>query len=667
MLLKRLKLSNYRQFSGDHSVNLSTSSGTNVIVIHGENGAGKTSILNAFKWCLYGKTDFDGGEDLLVSESAIFKAAIGERILVIVELQFEDEGELFEVRRELAYQKTGPLKAEVVGKPILRVDYTEHSASKVAQNPQVRINQILPEEMQPYFFFNGERIEKLAGSSNSSEIRNAIKVLMGIEFVERAIKHVSHGVIGRFQKELKGATKGELQKKAERFESLNSESIDLLSDLNVENDNLSSFRDEVKTIDLELDRIKDAAVVVEERRGLESDQTSLEVELSKVTFQIRERLRTHGMMAFVGLILDKCRVIAQEKKSKGELPSLVRASFIDGLIDSGKCICGTSLGANPDHIAHLNEYRNSKTTSSDVEDSYLDVISNLSGLEEKRFQIFNDINSFVDSRLRVQEDLSHKIGRLDDLSDVILDEIPSARAYEEKRCFLLEQIDDCVKRIGVLEDKLDSMKLEINGLDQEIKELSKLDSRARLIGARIDFAKSCSVALEKLHGALSRTVRSDISDLFGKTYANVTRKPYLASISDSYTLSVKKTVGTVQTDVLGSTGEKQIASLAFIGSIVDYARKHSVNKSVFIKGGVYPIVMDSPFGALGFQYSQKISQFIPELASQIVLLVSPTQWRSEVKAEIERRVERQFSLVYEKVITPEGEFEVSKIVEGYHV
>ncbi len=667
MLLKKLKLSNYRQFSGDHILNLSTTSATNVIVIHGENGAGKTSILNAFKWCLYGKTDFDSGEELLVSESAIFKAALNDRIQVVVELQFEDEGELFAVRRELTYQKTGPLKAETIGKPIVRVDYTEHSASKLAHNPQVRINQILPEEMQPYFFFNGERIEKLAGASNSFEIRNAIKVLMGIEFVERAMKHVSQNVVTRFQKELKGCTKGELQKKAELFDSLNEDHNKLLEDHKVENKNLNELRTEIQSIETELGRIKEAAVIVEERKRLEVEKNSLEGEIKNNNWLVRERLRGQGMLAFSGSIFDKCRTIAHEKKSKGELPSLVRASFIDGLIDSGKCICGLSLSSNPDHVAHLNEYRNSKTTSSDVEDSYLEVVNNLSGLEEKRYQLFGDINSLIESRIRLQSELGKIIGSLDDLSDTILEDIPNAKSYEERRVFLTGCVEDSIKKIGVLEDKLSIISQQITELDQEIKELSKLDTRARLISERIDFAKSCAFGLEKLHAALSKTVRSDISDLFGKTYANVTRKPYSASISDSYTLSVKKTVGTVQTDVLGSTGEKQIASLAFIGSIVAYARKHSVDKSVFIKGGVYPIVMDSPFGALGFQYSQKISQFIPELASQIILMVSPTQWRAEVKAEIERRIEREYSLVYEKVVTAEGEFELSKIVEGYHV
>lgn len=59
MLLKSLKLKDFRQFKGEQEITFSTDPVRNVTVIMGENGSGKTTLAQAFTWCLYGDTDFD--------------------------------------------------------------------------------------------------------------------------------------------------------------------------------------------------------------------------------------------------------------------------------------------------------------------------------------------------------------------------------------------------------------------------------------------------------------------------------------------------------------------------------------------------------------------------------------------------------------------------------
>lgn len=80
MKLQRLTLKNFRQFYGEQVLHFSTSSQQNVTIIHGENGAGKTSLLNAFKWAFYGETDFDTGNQNIVNERAIVEATEGDEI-----------------------------------------------------------------------------------------------------------------------------------------------------------------------------------------------------------------------------------------------------------------------------------------------------------------------------------------------------------------------------------------------------------------------------------------------------------------------------------------------------------------------------------------------------------------------------------------------------------
>lgn len=58
MLLKSLKLKDFRQFKGEQYVSFANDPERNVTIIMGENGSGKTSFAQAFRWCLYGETDF---------------------------------------------------------------------------------------------------------------------------------------------------------------------------------------------------------------------------------------------------------------------------------------------------------------------------------------------------------------------------------------------------------------------------------------------------------------------------------------------------------------------------------------------------------------------------------------------------------------------------------
>ena len=60
----------------------------------------------------------------------------------------------------------------------------------------------------------------------------------------------------------------------------------------------------------------------------------------------------------------------------------------------------------------------------------------------------------------------------------------------------------------------------------------------------------------------------------------------------------------------------------------------------------FPIIMDSPFGSLDEIYRRQIAKSIPNLANQLVVLVTKTQWRNEVEEEMNSHINKQYILVY---------------------
>ena len=111
--------------------------------------------------------------------------------------------------------------------------------------------------------------------------------------------------------------------------------------------------------------------------------------------------------------------------------------------------------------------------------------------------------------------------------------------------------------------------------------------------------------------------------------------------------------------VAPSTGENQILSLSFIGSVIDrvryWSKKHSL---IGLANSSFPIVMDSPFGTLNENYRRQIAklipalaELIPALADQLVVLVTKTQWRGEVEAEMTHYIGREYVLVFNSAKT----------------
>ena len=110
---------------------------------------------------------------------------------------------------------------------------------------------------------------------------------------------------------------------------------------------------------------------------------------------------------------------------------------------------------------------------------------------------------------------------------------------------------------------------------------------------------------------------------------------------------VEYTAG-IEAPVASSTGENQILSLSFITSIMDKVREWSQKRKMMMlpDSSTFPIVMDSPFGSLDETSRRRIAAKIPELANQLIVLVTKTQWRGEVEEEMTEMIGREYVLNY---------------------
>lgn len=156
MLIKSITLNNFRQFKGKQILEFSTDTDKNVTVLLGDNTFGKTTILQAFNWCLYGLADFpkDSNPDFLLNlEVANEQAGIEKKCEVYVELVLEHKNTEYVVIRKQAYVDRAYGNWSSLNSQ-LTVSYKENGITKQVREGEERniINGILPQSLSGYFF-----------------------------------------------------------------------------------------------------------------------------------------------------------------------------------------------------------------------------------------------------------------------------------------------------------------------------------------------------------------------------------------------------------------------------------------------------------------------------------------------------------------------------------
>jgi len=163
-------------------------------------------------------------------------------------------------------------------------------------------------------------------------------------------------------------------------------------------------------------------------------------------------------------------------------------------------------------------------------------------------------------------------------------------------------------------------------------------------------AKAVRKELNTYYNDFQQSIRKRANNHIDDTFGRVATKDYEAIITENFELRIRDRHHGTPIEVDKSRGERQIASLSFIGSLVDIAREQyeSDKDTEYFDGGLYPILMDSPFGALDNEHRTEVSRVLPMLADQVIVLVTDAQWEGPVQEEMGPSVGVHYRLEYDK-------------------
>lgn len=666
MKLDYIELQNFRQFYGKQSLSFSKQQGKNVTVIHGANGSGKTTLLNGFLWLFYGEISLPKS-DQIASERAMAEAGAGGTVEVEVTLKFVHDGSEYTAQRSKTVRRER--SSDFAGTKIdsnLHLEFVDDSGNrKVRGNASDSLRQIMPERLQEIFFFDGETIDELSALGGQEKIQTAIQNIMGLTILERAKTHLET-VRKRFEDEVAKHGSNELSDLYETRNDLEAEQETLKAELDDVRDSKKKTENELKEVRQRLSELEESRELQEERNRLEDEVEDLEDQIKSINNDIGDRISDAGYVPFAAPAVEKTAKMLRDKRDKGEIPSEIKTQFVEDLLEMEECICGRHLEPGTSPYQNVQQWRNA-AGSSELEEAAVNIAGRLSEIAEEEDQVYEDIQELLSRRSEAADDRQQKEERVSEIGSQLEDlDTEDVNRLETRRQDLKEQVSDYDQKIGGLESQLEELDDKLDDVIDEINEAEEQNEKADLARRRAQMAEYLYDRIDNLFQKYQEEVRTSVNDRVNEIFQDIIAKDFYAQIDDDYSLQILKDIGSEETvPVAKSTGERQVASLSFIASLVSLAREryNSEEEAIYFTGGIYPMIMDSPFGSLDPDYQKRVSSVLPEMAEQVVVLVTQSQWSTEVAGEMDGVAGQRYDLQYHDPSEDQStEYEYTEIV-----
>ncbi len=630
MIIHKLEMYNFRQYIDLQEVSFSTDPEKNVTVLIGVNTSGKTTIIRAFEWCLYGKNGFE--DPVLLNSEVRDNMNVGDaqEVWVAVTFSHDDSNgqKMYTLKRKLTYLCNERTKAEgklVVGlnkKPEEDLSLTYLQAdgqTKTAirrENISESIDRVLPQDLSDYFFFGGERI---SGIANRTDLSKAVRGLMRLDVLENARDHIKEA-LKKFSNSIDTSgdskaqaaqasletAKKKLQQYIEARDNAQAEMEHYQQQENEYNVELSKSNvEQVKKAKAERDRIA---------KAISNEETRLENAIRAYVDLFNRR-----PYAFFGMpAIKKSLEILQNVNDQVECVPGMNQDSIDYLIERGTCICGTHLdpGSQPYQFVMQERRKLPPETIGAVVMNYKNKAEGyLSGSES----FFPDLEEKYKEIRGIQRHIGELQDEAEEQSKHIIDDT-DARVIEGKRrdahtkyIEAKSDYDQAVRDIGGCER-------DIGNCEEAIAKYAKSSTKNRLLVRYITYATLVQDWLTETYQEKEGKVRTELQQRVNDNFAKMYHGERSISIDDKYRVRYAD-VTTEESD-----GLKAVKSFAFIASLVSMAKDRILDDEDMQLGQVYPLVMDAPFSNVDEIHIDNICKILPKTANQVIMAVMQKDW-----------------------------------------
>ena len=565
MRLESAHISNFRLLE-DVSLSFSTDEKRPLTVIRAENGSGKTSILYALRWAMYGERGIPARMRLTSTGRPA-----GAPVTVQVRLEFTtvDPFSKAEARYRLIRScEETPGEEDLYNRSQERVRLlrrTDRGEEDIDVGMEGILNAVLPLNLVEVFFTNGDDVQSfIAGGRHGQRerqeaVHDAIRRLLGLEDVE-TVAGLFSSAVRRLRRESAAAGGNELQEAEDELETL-------YADLTTENEKLAQVHrrrdlvdEQIRQDERELDAIKglgDLDAIQVRIRKLEQDIAHLESQEAAIRQQMKDFLRSdHVSQEFMQPQLQNGLAVLGELVDRKIIPGTALEVLVDRM-HLGICICGEDLTPGNErhtHVADLIEEQGRIAPR----------LQRLTALFHEARNTLETTQSEDDEERSLSRTASSLTSQLSECRDLHRRKQSDLDAEREKR----NQIDDSL--VQSLTDRLNSNRSRRSDFEREDGQVTAAiqEIQARLVGCERRFEELKSKA------NLNRTLKlqSDVAQDFLKLTEGT-----LNRLKSTYVSRVSERMNSLFMEIAGSDPSSDLTPF----------------KEVFIDSTSYDIIVRS--------------------------------------------------------------------------
>ena len=633
--LDTLTLSNYRYYYGEHNLHFSNDPKKNVTVIKGDNGAGKSNILNALTWCLYNEEVH--ADKKTVSLPSMNTEYIAELALnnkegeASVTLTINVDGEMWEIKRTIiGYGEKDPSWTEDEPKYRfnesfngLKVIYPSNGDLKIVEGvvAQQLINELLPSALRSFFFIDGEQLREFFKVDASDNLQEAIEKLSQLELVKK-----TESSLETYRKYLRN----KLQENNPATSLIQKEIVNketLQSKFKADKERLKKQSKDYQTeIDLINDFLQDYNVGTISHLSKENARLEKSIKDAKENYVKELNSKNQYLVSCAPRILLKDTIddaynIIQQLIEVGDLPPKIKESFIQELLEKGTCVCGTPL---------TDESR--KTLKNYADKIQISELTGIAFDGKAEFAKHQDLISEFPEKI---DSFNEKLEYYDDIISKF--EIERQKNGEELLKYNISEINEKIrkstelaKKIGEINIKIKATERGIEDTEKDLKNLYKQENTEKEKSKahseftdKIELVQDTLNVLKNVEERVKEKIRLSLEENTKKYFLSFLREEGLfrdVMINRDYKVSVINNQGWNNLGDL-SAGQYLILGYAFVVALRT------------ITGYQAPVIVDTPLGKLDPTHQDNITKNLPKLLdkAQLIFLVTSSEYTPTVQ------------------------------------
>ena len=638
IMVDKIEFINYRQY-GTGSLSFNDSPDGMLSVLIAKNGTGKTTLLNAVTWCLYGKELHlaDDKKALPLANAATVRASTeGAMLPVEVKLTITDGANVVEFKRAVKVKagKTADGAPHVIpGMSKLTVSITpvddfENTVIKEGVDADVVVKQYFDEAIYKFYFFDGEKLKEYFSAGQSATIKQSIFNISQVTMLENACSRLSKMYGDRTKK---------IGKESPDIAALSAEQEKVQKRLDNAQFALDDNKAEAAKLEIERKRLDEILRGYDPVKKLQSERQGLEATLKKITAEevqfhidrssfIRQYMVLLALYPRIKATLD----IIHSKEDAGDLPPAIDKDQVKKLLDHLELpcpLCNHEIGESGRE--HLEKLLQQISVSSHTSNYLKEIKAPLEAFIEKAQQYKAGRDLLRQQAIDIEARKAATIKRLQEITSALSGfeteegELNVAKV-EQQRTEILNAINTAHKAIGAAETTIDACKAQLKKLEADLTNALKKLKEHDGIRKQLTVIDSINGQFRLIKNKLMAEMRAEIEAITWKFFDSMIWKKNTfgsISISESYEISVRNTDGVEMTGSLSATEQMALA----------YAFTLAIHQA---SGKNCPLIIDSPLGRVSDENRESMARALMEVSKdkQIIMLFTPDEYSESVRA-----------------------------------